>query len=172
MAKLMALYWWIDRWRDSEAFKTLPLEAQGLHRELVTQVLRRGGSLPNDTGILQRATGAMPDEWRRAWPKVRKFWTVTDDAITPGPELRLYVSRFMRLPPLVARGRRPEVPLSVKRAVFARDGRACVLCGATERLELDHVIPWSHGGQHTIENLRVLCKPCNVRRGNLTRVEC
>jgi len=30
----------------------------------------------------------------------------------------------------------------------------------------DHIIPWSKGGRHTVDNLRIACLSCNIRRGN------
>lgn len=60
---------------------------------------------------------------------------------------------------------RPAIPLRVRWEVLARDENRCVICGATERLSLDHVIPFSKGGPDTVENLRVLCRYCNSRRG-------
>jgi hypothetical protein len=60
---------------------------------------------------------------------------------------------------------RPYIPVRIRRAVMARDGRACVLCGATKHLALDHIYPWSLGGPDTVENLRVLCRSCNSRKG-------
>lgn len=61
---------------------------------------------------------------------------------------------------------RQWVPLDVRREVLERDGHRCVECGATETLSLDHIVPYSHGGPDTVENLRVLCRPCNSRKGN------
>lgn len=61
---------------------------------------------------------------------------------------------------------RPPLTAALRRAVFERDGRACVLCGSTYKLEIDHFIPYSKGGLHEIENLRVLCKPCNRKKHN------
>lgn len=49
--------------------------------------------------------------------------------------------------------------------VLARDGFACVLCGATAKdglLEVDHIIPICKGGGDEMENLRTLCNACNV----------
>jgi hypothetical protein len=60
---------------------------------------------------------------------------------------------------------RNKIPDSVRQAVFDRDGYACLLCGATDDLTLDHIRPWSLGGPDTVRNLRVLCRPCNSRKG-------
>lgn len=48
--------------------------------------------------------------------------------------------------------------------IYERDGRLCAACGATERLSIDHIIPISKGGSNDLENLRVLCLPCNSRK--------
>jgi hypothetical protein len=60
---------------------------------------------------------------------------------------------------------RPPVPLLLRAAVLARDGHACVKCGATEDLQMDHVIPFSQGGPTTLDNLETLCGPCNRKKG-------
>lgn len=60
---------------------------------------------------------------------------------------------------------RAAIPRPLRRAVFARDGHRCVLCGATCDLALDHIYPWSLNGPDTYENLRVLCRPCNSSKG-------
>jgi hypothetical protein len=54
--------------------------------------------------------------------------------------------------------------------ILMRDGARCRLCGATAseaRLDIDHVIPWSRGGETVIENLQVLCEQCNIGKSNL-----
>lgn len=40
----------------------------------------------------------------------------------------------------------------------------CSVCGSTERLEVDHVVPLSRGGTHDPGNLRVLCGTCHRRK--------
>ena len=52
--------------------------------------------------------------------------------------------------------------------VFSRDGRICQICGTDEgEMHIDHIIPRKAGGTHDLDNLRVLCKNCNLRKGAL-----
>lgn len=57
-----------------------------------------------------------------------------------------------------------SVPHHVKAEVWSRDGGRCVQCGATEFLELDHIIPYSQGGATSVKNLQLLCRPCNQEK--------
>lgn len=60
---------------------------------------------------------------------------------------------------------RRHIPDSIRLAVYERDGWKCLHCGTTERLSLDHIHPWSLGGEDTLVNLQTLCRPCNSRKG-------
>ena len=60
---------------------------------------------------------------------------------------------------------RAPIPLELRIAVYERDGHACVECGAFDDLTLDHIHPFSLGGEDTFENLRTLCRSCNSRKG-------
>ena len=52
--------------------------------------------------------------------------------------------------------------------IFSRDGRVCQICGTDEgEMHIDHIIPRKSGGDHSLDNLRVLCKNCNLRKGAL-----
>jgi 5-methylcytosine-specific restriction endonuclease McrA len=42
----------------------------------------------------------------------------------------------------------------------------CVNCGSKDKPTLDHIIPISLGGTHSIGNLQNLCMPCNSSKGN------
>lgn len=37
-----------------------------------------------------------------------------------------------------------------------------------ESAEADHIIPHSRGGEDTIENTRVICRDCNLKKSNST----
>jgi 5-methylcytosine-specific restriction endonuclease McrA len=44
-------------------------------------------------------------------------------------------------------------------------GNKCLCCGRTSvKLEIDHVIPLSLGGTHSIDNIQPLCRSCNARK--------
>lgn len=63
------------------------------------------------------------------------------------------------------RPRRQPIPREVKRLVFERDGGECVDCGSRFDIHYDHIIPLSLGGSSTVENLQLLCAPCNQQKG-------
>jgi len=42
----------------------------------------------------------------------------------------------------------------------------CVACGTYERITLDHIVPLSRGGNHSLGNLQPLCFSCNSSKGN------
>ena len=68
-----------------------------------------------------------------------------------------------------------SISLTLRYKVLCRDRFRCVICGrspakdAGVELHVDHIYPWSKGGQNTEENLRTLCFDCNLGKG--TKVE-
>lgn len=55
-----------------------------------------------------------------------------------------------------------------KRTIYERQNGICPLCGEYhefEEMEGDHIIPWWKGGYTTIDNLQMVCKKCNGRKG-------
>ena len=60
----------------------------------------------------------------------------------------------------------------LKVQVLMRDGNRCRICGVEcsgglHNIHFDHIIPWSKGGETTLENLQVLCSACNEAKGNM-----
>lgn len=47
----------------------------------------------------------------------------------------------------------------------------CYYCGSYVDISIDHVIPVSRGGRHSIGNLVAACKPCNSSKNNRTVME-
>lgn len=59
----------------------------------------------------------------------------------------------------------------MRAVILMRDGATCQLCGATPqdgaKLHVDHILPWSKGGETVVENLQILCDKCNLGKGDL-----
>lgn len=66
----------------------------------------------------------------------------------------------------VQSSRSRQIPSSVKKQVWERDGGRCVICGSTEDLEYDHDLPFSKGGSNSVNNIRLLCRKCNRSKTN------
>jgi 5-methylcytosine-specific restriction endonuclease McrA len=58
----------------------------------------------------------------------------------------------------------------IRAQVLMRDGATCRLCGANPqsgaKLHVDHLKPWSRGGETTLDNLQILCEICNIGKGD------
>ncbi|MEX0717015.1 MAG: HNH endonuclease signature motif containing protein [Planctomycetaceae bacterium] len=54
----------------------------------------------------------------------------------------------------------------IRSEIWYRDAGRCVLCGATEYLEFDHIIPHSKGGATSAQNLQLLCRKCNSEKSD------
>jgi hypothetical protein len=64
-----------------------------------------------------------------------------------------------------------QPPKKLRQEIYDRDGNACVYCGATDDLTLDHKVPEMHGGDHSPENLQTACRRCNAQKRDLTHEE-
>jgi hypothetical protein len=60
-----------------------------------------------------------------------------------------------------------SIPSKVKTAVWNRDQGRCAVCGTTEDLHFDHIIPVSHGGSSkTQKNIQLLCSKHNLAKSD------
>ena len=109
--KLLAEWFWTDRWTGSSAF-LLPLEARGLYREMLTQAWRRGARLPTNPDSIKRAIAATDAEWNRTWPLIKPYWRrlgsgvlVNDTQIAVYTEAQARSVTYKARAALAARGR-------------------------------------------------------------------
>lgn len=64
-----------------------------------------------------------------------------------------------------------SISVHLRYKVLLRDSFRCVLCGRSPAMEIgcvlqvDHIKPWSLGGETEIDNLRSLCRECNLGKG-------
>ncbi len=78
------------------------------------------------------------------------------------------------VPPQIKRAERGELRKRNKTwyaALAKLYGERCANCGAPADLVLDHVIPIAKGGTSRLDNLQLLCAPCNRIKGKLA-IDC
>ena len=101
-------------------------------------------------------------ELRREFEPDRHDWVRT-------VRMDIAVPRIIRL---VGYDRLPDQRVKLnRRNLFARDRNRCQYCGhffPTSELSIDHVVPRSHGGPDTWDNLVCACVGCNARKGGRT----
>lgn len=65
-----------------------------------------------------------------------------------------------------------EISDRLRFRILMRDGFTCKRCGRSPineigvELHVDHILPWSKGGETIPENLETKCKKCNLGKGN------
>ncbi len=65
-----------------------------------------------------------------------------------------------------------EIGWRLRATVLIRDNCLCRMCGASPAkdpavtLHVDHIVPWSKGGETVLANLQTLCAVCNIGKGN------
>ena len=70
-----------------------------------------------------------------------------------------------------------NINLRLRFLVMKRDNFKCSMCGRSPattaglELHIDHIIPWSKGGETIIDNLHTLCSDCNLGKSNLSETE-
>jgi hypothetical protein len=97
------------------------------------------------------------DSWREyeGRRQVFKFKLV---AVEEPPTIQAPIDLYME-------ERRRIIPTSVKLEVWKRDGGKCVICGATNELHFDHIIPFSKGGTSLkADNVQLLCARHNLEK--------
>lgn len=61
--------------------------------------------------------------------------------------------------------RRRVIPSHIKLEVWQRDAGKCAICGATDELHFDHILPFSKGGTSlTTANVQLLCARHNLAK--------
>lgn len=145
----------------------LTLEEDGAYNRLLRLCwMTPGCSLPDDAAwIARRMRVSSADFDRVVRPLLDEFFKREKGRVF-SPFLDACIDEYRRKTP------RPAIPLQVQRLVRERDGDVCRYCGGDSGpFHLDHVIPWSRGGEHDEENLVVSCAACNWAKGDNTPEE-
>ncbi len=59
-----------------------------------------------------------------------------------------------------------QIPGEVQKEVYERDRGKCRICGSSDNLHFDHILPFSKGGSSKVaSNIQLLCARHNLKKG-------
>jgi hypothetical protein len=108
------------------------------------------------------------------WPYQRRFgsWINALKAFVEFANAEDMIPPVAEIPN--AKSKPPRNPsMRLRFYVLSRDSFRCVTCGASPAtqvglfLHIDHIVPWSKGGQTVRDNLQTLCDRCNLGKSNV-----
>jgi len=106
--------------------------------------------------------------WRKNNPdKVKQYHTDYSNKNKEKESLRFREKSSRRRLQIKNNGVYKISPKDLKRLVT----QPCFHCSKTENQTLDHIIPISRGGTHSVGNLQTLCLQCNLSKATKTMME-
>jgi len=102
--------------------------------------------------------------WDVTLEQIRTFYNTNNTIMLDGDvgRLKLYNSYSYK----------EVIPGTTREKVLKRDNKTCQYCGAKGmKMEMDHIIPESRGGETSVDNLVTACPDCNVKKGDRTPEE-
>ncbi|MDP3370689.1 MAG: HNH endonuclease [Brevundimonas sp.] len=157
------------RYTDAECFENIVALWTHYGRQPNFAELKRPPSAVGPKAYIGRWGG-----WRAALTAfidyVENQGTVTPEFSQPVADLQFATP--VPQPATVSR----SISLSTRYQVLVRDRFTCQICGRSPAaqpgvvLHLDHIHPWSKGGDNSSGNLRVLCFDCNLGKGDKLEV--
>lgn len=135
------------------------------------------GRQPTFGELKQSPSVVGPKAYTRRWGGWRAALSAFVKQVNESPELQ--VQAHQPPPPSTSQSNSPpdielaprSISLALRYRVLVRDKFRCLICGASPakdvgvELHVDHIHPWSRGGQNAEENLRTLCSKCNLGKG-------
>ncbi len=89
------------------------------------------------------------------------------------PRAELEDSEYVNLPDRKSSRTPRKINWRIRSRILIRDSCICQMCGASPAknpdvsLHVDHIYPWSKGGETVVENLQTLCEQCNIGKSDV-----
>lgn len=123
------------------------------------------------TPLSQYSAGTYEKRFGRWSQALEQFveWVSTDDGAEPEPQIETQSAQNTAAQP---RKSKREISERMRFRILVRDGFRCGACGTSPlenrgtELHVDHIVPWSKGGETVPENLATKCSRCNLGKGN------
>lgn len=147
----------------------LDLQERGAYNTVLDLIYSRDGNLPDDDRFI--AGWLRVDV--RVWKRIKSTLIDRGKLFIQDGKIRNERADVEVLALAKERARiRQAIPVSVRDFVLNRDGHRCSYCkGASAKLVLDHIVPWSRGRSDEADNLCACCEPCNRLKSDRTPQE-
>jgi 5-methylcytosine-specific restriction endonuclease McrA len=117
-------------------------------------------------------TGGVRGKYAKRFPQGSSVIVLEPDLANVLPDselvnqaLRALAENITRIAAPTSSGKRSMIPVKIKIEVWARDRGRCAICGATEELHFDHILPSAKGGSDvSAENIQLLCARHNFSK--------
>lgn len=173
------------------ALKAAGLETTGYHRKVtevdllqdIEDTWTRLGRQPKSSDIKNGISNYGINtyirhfgSWRNALEAFIKYVDTEDDignrTSNSDTEETVYAKTDANDFPILHKTKR-DINLRMRFVVLKRDCFTCRACGASPAknpaviLHVDHIVPWSRGGETELDNLQTLCSKCNLGKSDL-----
>lgn len=166
-----------DKISEQECFDEIERMWRLLGRQPTSTDITKSGICKYSIDTFKRRFGG----WRKALEAFIVYINTTDNEYEPHPSDSITIanstnnaveqpSKIITLP---KHRTTRNINTHLRFQVLARDNFKCCACGASPakdpsvELHVDHIIPWSNGGETVIDNLQTLCSKCNLGKSNL-----
>ena len=156
---------------DSDLFQDIENTWARLGRQPKTSDIKSGISKYSMTTYIRHF-----GSWRAALEMFVKYVNAEDDIVNctsnSNTEEAVYENTGTNNSSVAHKTKR-DINLRMRFVVLQRDDFKCCACGASPAkdpsvtLHVDHIVPWSKGGETIIDNLQTLCSKCNLGKSNM-----
>jgi hypothetical protein len=108
--------------------------------------------------------------WRKALEAFVDYYDTENEEVVEEQEKEERIEE--RKNPKKQRRTSRHISERMRFSILLRDGFRCQSCGRSPvkspgiELHVDHILPWTKGGETIPENLQTKCKKCNLGKGN------
>lgn len=124
-----------------------------------------------DTSGYYSQEGQQDETWNEALELACALATCDDEDATRAVSVMRQTMKYwdeLAVARQTSKYKRAEIDRQRKK-IFAtlsnRYGHLCAQCGSTFELQIDHIRPIARGGSNDLNNLQLLCRSCNSRKG-------
>lgn len=110
--------------------------------------------------------------WGKALIKFVTYMNSELDSEKQSEQIEIDNSKDVSLINEIRHKTKREISDRLRFRVLMRDGFTCRKCGKSPmkemsvELHIDHILPWSKGGETILDNLETKCMQCNLGKGN------